>query len=116
GSRDRAAGRWASRGDLGGSRQFLVLPRDEALARSKTAAPADKQMLEHLAGLGWGPVQMYFRLSPQQQAAVRAGQRLVFAEEPGPGELPLPPDLARGVLQCNRPWPGISGPRGPGPA
>jgi hypothetical protein len=42
---------------------------------------------------------MYFRLAPQQLAALRAGQKLRFSADPQPGELPLPPDLERGILQ-----------------
>jgi hypothetical protein len=85
-------------------RPFLSLSPDEVLARAKTAPAAEKPLLEKLAGLGWGPIQMYFRLSPQQQAALRAGQTLTFSEEPKPGEYPLPRDLARGALQCQRTW------------
>src|SRR5439155_24506791 len=83
-------------------RRFLHLSPDEAQARFRTAPAAEKPLLEKLAENGWGPIQIYFRLSPQELAAVRAGQRLTFSEEPRPGERPLPPDLARGIIQCQR--------------
>jgi hypothetical protein len=83
-------------------RPFLGLSPDEALERAKTASPGDKKLLEQIAGKGWGPIQVYFRLSPSELAALRAGQSLVFAQEPKPGEQPLPAGLERGVLGCLR--------------
>src|SRR5688572_3725929 len=44
-------------------RPHLDLSPDEALAQSKTAPPEEKKLLVRLATEGWGPVQMYFRLS-----------------------------------------------------
>jgi RNA polymerase sigma-70 factor, ECF subfamily len=85
-------------------RPYLDLSPDEALARSKTAPAGEKKLLEQLAGYGWGPIQMYFRLSPRDLTALRSGQKLQFSADPGPGEQPLPPDVARGVLQCFRDW------------
>ena len=35
-------------------------------------------------------------------AALRAGQTLIFSQEPTAGEQPLPADLARGILQSER--------------
>jgi Putative zinc-finger len=85
-------------------RTYLDLSPDEALARARTAAPADKQLLENLAGYESGAIRMYYRLSPAQLAAFRAGQKLTFSQEPKPGEQPLPPDVARAVLQSLRDW------------
>jgi hypothetical protein len=42
---------------------------------------------------------MYFRLSPQEKLALVAGETLYFSEGPRPGELPLPPEVARGIMQ-----------------
>ena len=50
----------------------------------------------------WGLVQLYFRLSPAQQAALRAEQPLLFSPAPGPGQFLLPPELGRGVLESQR--------------
>jgi RNA polymerase sigma-70 factor (ECF subfamily) len=83
-------------------RPYLDLSPDEALTRVKNAPAEERKLLEQCAGLGWGPMQMYFRLSPQEQAALRAGEWLSFSAQPGPGEQPLPPDVARGVLQSLR--------------
>src|SRR5439155_26958430 len=83
-------------------RQYLDLAPDEALPRAASAPPAEKKLLEHFAGSGWGVAQVYFRLTPQDMAALRAGQRLTFSAAPQPGEQLLPPDLARGVLQSLR--------------
>jgi hypothetical protein len=85
-------------------RRYLHLSPDEALARARTAAPEDKKVLENLSGMGWGALQMYFRLSPREQAALRAGQTLTFSALPKPDEQPLPSDVARGVLQSIRDW------------
>jgi hypothetical protein len=48
---------------------------------------------------------MYFRLSSQEKMALLAGEKLYFSEGPRPGERPLPPDVARGVMQG---WRGLS--------
>jgi hypothetical protein len=58
-------------------------------------------------GLAWGLTQMYFRLSPQQLAALRAGEELRFSQGTSRPELhswdqPLPSEVARGVLQSLR--------------
>jgi hypothetical protein len=83
-------------------RPYLDLSPDQALAKAKTAPPGEKELLEHLATDGWGLIQMWFRLSPNEMAALRAGQRLIFSQEPKADEQPLPADLARGILQSER--------------
>jgi RNA polymerase sigma-70 factor (ECF subfamily) len=101
-NRDRRAALLALEKEIERYRPYLDLSPDEALARSKTASPNDKKPLETFAGFGWGPIQMYFRLSHSQLAALRAGQTLIFSQAAEPGEYPLPPELARGVLQSFR--------------
>jgi hypothetical protein len=101
-SRDRNAALLALDSEMNRYRQYLALSPDEALARARTAPPAEKTLLEHFAGSGWGVAQLYFRLTPRDLAALRAGQRVAFSAEPQPGEQSLPPDLARGVLQSLR--------------
>jgi Putative zinc-finger len=83
-------------------RPYLDLSPEEALARAATARPEEKEILKHYAGKGWGPAQMYSRLTPADMAALRAGQRLTFSASPAPGEQPLPPDLARNVIASLR--------------
>jgi hypothetical protein len=85
-------------------RSYLSLSPDEAMARSQAVAPGDKELMDRYAAYGWGPAQMYFRLSPADQAALRSGETLTFSSKPEPGERPLPPDVARGVLQSERDW------------
>jgi hypothetical protein len=93
-------------------RKYLSLSPIEAEARMKTAPEAEKPLLEKLGGrdqdgqygLGWGPIQMYFRLSRAELEALRAGQVLVFTTKPEPSERLLPPEVARGVLQSYRDW------------
>jgi hypothetical protein len=85
-------------------RKFLSLSPDDALARSKTAPPEEKQLLDRLSIAGWGVAQMYFRLSAGDMALLRAGHQITFSAEPKPGERPLPPDVARGVIQSWRDW------------
>jgi RNA polymerase sigma-70 factor, ECF subfamily len=114
-NRDRHAALLALEHEIERYRPYLHLSPDEALERSKTAPPVEKKLLEKLAGSGWGVLQMYFRLSPEELAALRAGHGLVFdALKPGDASewinwernlLPprtLPPDVARGVLQTWR--------------
>jgi RNA polymerase sigma-70 factor (ECF subfamily) len=101
-NRDRSAAFLALESEIRRYQPYLDLSPDEALARARTAPAADKPLLEHLATDGWGPIQLYFRLSPQQLAALRAGQTLTFSEGPKPGDQPLPADLVRGILQCQR--------------
>jgi hypothetical protein len=103
-NRDRHAALVALDREIARYRRYLLLSPDEARARAKSAEPSEKRLLEALGGYGWGPVQLYFRLSPGDLSALRAGQTLVFSAEPGPGEHRLPQDLARGVLQSMRDW------------
>ena len=84
---------------------FLTLPfgvrsqgeQGEIVAGTDPGAPAVPRLLEKLAGFGWGPVQMYFQLTPQDLTALRAGEELTFSEEPKPGERRLPPEVAREI-------------------
>jgi hypothetical protein len=98
-NRDRDAALIALDRQMQRYRQYLGLSPDEALARSRTAAPDEKKLLEELAGQAWGVAQLYFRLSPHDLAALRAGQSVTFSPAPTPGQRPLPPDVARGVLR-----------------
>jgi hypothetical protein len=101
-NRDRNTALLALERDIEQYRPFLNLSPDEALARSKTAQPAEKKLLENLAGVGWGPIHVYHRLSRQDLEALRAGQGLIFSQDLCPGDRPLPPELGRGVLQSLR--------------
>jgi hypothetical protein len=101
-ARDRNAALLALSQEMERYRPFLALSPNEAMARAKTAPPAERPILETLGSWGWGPIQTYFRLTPQEQAALRSGQKLTFSQEPQAGELPLAPDLSHGVLECLR--------------
>ena len=101
-NRDRNAALVALDREIARFQPYLHLSPDEALAKAKTAPAAEKPLLEKLSGVGWGPIQMYFRLSAQEQAALRSGQTLTFSQAPWAGELPLPTDIARGILQSFR--------------
>jgi hypothetical protein len=102
-NRDQRAALLALEREIDQFRPYLSLLPDEARARAERAPEVEKRRLEMFAGTGWGPIQIYFRLSPQDMAALRAGQSLIFNQEPQPGQRTLPPELARGVLQSN-PW------------
>jgi hypothetical protein len=126
-NRDRNAALLALEQELEKYRPYLRLTPDEILARAKTASPAEKKVLEELSGPGYGPIQMYFGLSPQELAVIRTGQWIAFSVDPRPGDVllprvpnavlrpgeqPLPPDVARGILQSWR-WERIvRGPKG----
>jgi RNA polymerase sigma factor (sigma-70 family) len=101
-NRDRNEALLALEREIEKYRPYLGLSPDEALARSKTAPPAEKPRLETLAGPGWGPIQMYYRLSRQDLEALRAGQGVEFSGEPKSGERALPPEVAGGVIQSHR--------------
>ena len=111
-NRDRNAALLALEQEIERYRPYLSLSPDEALEQAKTAPAGEKPLLEKLAGGGWGPIQMYFRLSNQDILALRAGQRLTFSAAPDPGEQPLAPELARQVFQSFRDWRAISGGKG----
>jgi hypothetical protein len=112
-NKDRNAALIALEREMSRYRPYLHLSPDGALARARAAAPGDRPLLENLAGTGWGPIQMYFRLSPPEMAALRSGETLNFRQEPRPGEplpphmdrardQPLSPEVARSVLQSLR--------------
>jgi hypothetical protein len=83
-------------------RPYLDLSPDEALEKMRSAPPAEKKVLERLAGLSWGVAQLYFRLSPEQLNTLRAGHSLEFRADPQAGELSLPPELEASVLSSLR--------------
>jgi RNA polymerase sigma factor (sigma-70 family) len=103
-NRDRNEALLALEKEIERYRPYLDLSPDEALERVEAAPPAERKLLEKLAGFHWGPIQIYFRLSPRDQAALRAGEELTFSQEPNHGERRLPADVARGVLQSFRDW------------
>src|SRR5262249_30206371 len=75
---------------------------DGALARAASAPPEEKKLLDYLAGKGWGPAQLYARLTPADVAALRAGQKVSFNAAAGSGARPLPPEMARNVITSLR--------------
>jgi hypothetical protein len=108
-NRDRNEALIALEREIDRYRPYLSLSPDQALARSKAAPPEEKKLLEKLAGQGWGPLQMYSRLTLQEMAALRAGHTLTFVQGekagdavPEPSPMPLPPELAQGILQSQR--------------
>jgi hypothetical protein len=129
-NRDRHAALLALEQELDKYRPYLQLTPAEMLDRAKKAPPVEKVVLESLSGLAYGPIQMYFRLSPQEMAAMRAGQWLSFRADPRPDDLPLPrlpsnvgpqpavrplpSDVARGILQSWHHERVIRGPKGLG--
>jgi putative zinc finger protein len=100
-NRDRNQALLALNHEMEKYRPYLELLPDEALARLKTARPEEKRLLEQIANNlgGWGPLRIYFRLSPSEMAVLLSGQHLMFREDPGPGDRPLPVELRRGIFQ-----------------
>src|SRR5581483_1841462 len=105
-NRDRNAALLALDAEMQRYRKYLGLSPDEAMARARTASPEEKKLLERYGGAGWGPTQLYFRLSPNDLSQMRAGKQVTFAAERSrawqPDHQPLPPELARGTLQTER--------------
>jgi hypothetical protein len=80
-------------------RPYLSLTPEELRAKAEAApTPEQKKRLHELAGAGWGGLQMYFRLSPEEMAALRFGQELAYDSQPDPKERPLPNELRLAVL------------------
>jgi hypothetical protein len=101
-NRDRNAALLALDREVERYRPYLGLSPDEALARSKTAPPTQKKLLERIAGQGWAGLQLYFRLSRQEMLALRSDQELWYHSVPGPGQQALPSAVARGALESLR--------------
>jgi hypothetical protein len=101
-NRDRTESLLALERDLQRYRPYLGLTPDEALAQSRTATGPQKALLETLAGPAWAGIQIYFRLSAQELAALRAGQEVTYSGAPRPGERSMPSEVARGILQTMR--------------
>jgi hypothetical protein len=110
-NRDRHEALLALEKDLERFQPYLALSPDEALARSKTAAPGERRLLEQLAGEGWGALHLYHQLTAPELAALRAGQEIRYVDPLRPGEQSrpayltggdLPPEIGRGVLQSLR--------------
>jgi hypothetical protein len=101
-NRDRNAALLDLDREMSRYRPYLSLSPDEALARAALAPTEEKKLLEYLAGKGWGPAQLYARLTPADLAALRAGQKLSFNAAAGSGARPLPPEMARNVITSLR--------------
>src|SRR5207244_918418 len=84
-NRDHNAALLALEREIERYRPYLSLSPDDALARAQTASPEEKKLLEKLAGNGWGPIHLYFRLSRDNLAALRTQHRLTFDQEPEQG-------------------------------
>jgi hypothetical protein len=96
---DRNAALLALDAEMSQYRPYLSLSPVEARTRAKTAPPEERRRLERYADIGWGPAQMWFRLAPNDLAALRAGQRVTFSMQPFEGEQPLPPELGQGLRE-----------------
>src|SRR5262249_10944464 len=103
-NRDRNAALLALDQEMTRFRQYAGLSPEEAAARAASARPEEKALLEKIAGKSWGPIRMYFQLSPADLATLRAGQELKFSARPEPGEQPLPPGLAQSIFHTWNDW------------
>jgi hypothetical protein len=101
-NRDRSAALLALDREVERYRPYLGLSPDEALARSKTAPPTQKKLLERVAGQGWAGLQLYFRLSRQEMLSLRSVQELWYHSVPRPGQQALPSAVAHGALESLR--------------
>src|SRR5207244_3999232 len=86
-NRDRNAAFIALEQEIQRYRPYLELSPDDALVRARTAPADEKPLLEKIGRSGWGAIQIYFRLTPQQQTALRDGQELHFSQVPKGSEL-----------------------------
>src|SRR5205814_5392538 len=76
-NRDRNEALLALAREIERYRPYLGLSPNDALARAQRAPESEKPLLETYADVGWAPIQMYFRLSPQELTLLRAGQELI---------------------------------------
>jgi hypothetical protein len=98
-NRDRNAALLDIDREMSQYRSYLGLSPAELRARAARNDPNAPKLPKHFAGTGWGPLQLYSRLSPRDVAALRAGEQVSFSVAPQAGEQQLPPDLVRGVLE-----------------
>jgi hypothetical protein len=98
-NRDRHQALLALDEEMAKYQPYLNLTRDELKARQERAAGAEKRPLDVLAGKGWGPVQMYNRLTPAQRLALASGETLSFSTHAGPADLRIPADLRKPILE-----------------
>jgi hypothetical protein len=103
-NRDRSEALLALDREMARFRPYLEGSPGATLARLREALPETERLLGVLSEdpEPWGAMQLYFRLSPQEHAALRAGQTLIFSADPRPGEHPLPADLVEGVRESCR--------------
>ncbi|HLK56090.1 MAG TPA: zf-HC2 domain-containing protein [Chthonomonadaceae bacterium] len=98
-SRDRNEALMALDREMERYRKYLNLTPEQAKEQAELVGPEDKPLLDSLAGSGWGPVHLYFGLSPQDMEALQNGQELNFADQPMSGqERPLPGGMSAGIL------------------
>lgn len=74
-----------------------LLQRVEADTEGKK--PETQLLYRFVKGGGWGPAQLYFRLSPQERTALFAGQELRFTPNDGNPERRLPAEWRDTILK-----------------
>lgn len=97
-NRDRDEALLALDREMDAFRELLALSPEEASQRAASASGEEKKRLEALAGNGWGPAQLYGRMSSADLTALRDGQRFAFGTLPIGPMMPLPPELERNIL------------------
>jgi hypothetical protein len=80
-------------------RPYLDLSPEQIRSKAETTAtPEEKERLQKAATFGWGPLQMYFRLAPEEMLALRSEQPLVYSSQPEAKDRPLPAELRLPIL------------------
>jgi hypothetical protein len=81
-------------------RPYLEMTPAQIQAKAEAVtAPEEQEQLRKLATFGWGALQMYFRLSPEEMLALRSEQLLLYSSQPEAKDRPLPAELRLPILE-----------------
>lgn len=75
-------------------KKYFDLSPEQAREAAEHAQGAEKEKLELMGGIGWGPARLYFGLEGDDQTALQSGKKLYF----GPNGREIPKDLTTGAL------------------
>ena len=77
-------------------KKYFDMSPEQAREAAEHAEGKEKEKLELMGGLGWGPARLYFGLEADDQAALQAGKNLFF----GPKGREIPKELESNTLNA----------------
>ena len=75
-------------------KKYFEMSPEETRAAAESAQGKEKEKLEMLGGIGWGPSRLYAGLEANDQTALQAGKKLYY----GSGGREIPKELAQSAL------------------